>query len=240
MKRLWQSLISTVLSLGLVGAVWGASQDKFDLPEPYLGWEKAYLKNFPQLQEVMEAMINMTSKQLAKPQEDILHNRVCSALAYRMARELPKETQKLTIAADLLHNISKEEKDAVLTSLNIFENCGQMIVELKKKGYFRASPKFWTDEKIIKNPKVGGNRALIHHITGAWMAGEMIGKMGGSSREEIDKLKVAIIEHSTGYWYFRSSVDAAAGAKEAWQVVFPEPANEISKIAHDADLLNLA
>jgi len=238
MKEFLRSLGTVAICLIMVGFVWGASQEKFDLPEPYLGWEKAYLKEFPQLQEIMDRMVTTTAKQLAKPQEDILHNRVCSALAFRMARDLPKETQKLTIAADLLHNISKEEKDAVLTSPNIFENCGQMIVELKKRGYFKTSPKFWMDEKIIKNPKVGGNRALIHHITGAWMAGEMIGKMGGFSREEIDKLKVAIIEHSTGYWYFRTSVNTAVGAKESWQVVFPEPANEISRIAHDADLIS--
>jgi len=238
MKKFWQSLVIIVLGIGLVGPVWGDTQDKFDLPEPYLGWEKAYLKEFPQLQRIIDEMVNITAKQLAKPQEDILHNRVCSALAYRMTSQLPKKTQKLTIATDLLHNISKEEKEAVLTNQDIFQKCGQMISELKKKGYFKESPKFWTEEKILKNPKIGGNRALIHHITGALMAGEIISKIGGFSRDEIDKLQVAIIEHSTGYWYFRSSVDAASGQKEAWQVVFPEPENEIAKIAHDADLIS--
>jgi hypothetical protein len=51
-------------------------------------------------------------------------------------------------------------------------------------------------------------------------------------------MQVAVLEHSTGYWYFRDSVDQAAGRKGAWKVIYPEPENEIAKIAHDADLIS--
>ena len=51
-------------------------------------------------------------------------------------------------------------------------------------------------------------------------------------------IQVAVLEHSTGYWYFRDSVDAETGRKGAWQVIYPEPENEIARIAHDADLIS--
>ena len=49
---------------------------------------------------------------------------------------------------------------------------------------------------------------------------------------------VATLEHSTGYWYFRASVDTAVGKKDSWQVVFIEPEMVIARIAHDADLIS--
>jgi hypothetical protein len=51
-------------------------------------------------------------------------------------------------------------------------------------------------------------------------------------------MQVTILEHSTGYWYFRANVDDAVGRKGAWQAVFPEPENPSAKIAHDADLIS--
>jgi hypothetical protein len=218
----------------------GASQmqDKFDLPQPYLTWEKAYLAEFPDLQKLMDAMINTTVEQLKKPGEDILHNRVCSALAYEMAKNLSSKERRLVIAADILHNIAKEEASAVLTDPRVFNYASGIVTALKGAGHFKASPQFWIDEAVLKNPKVGGNRALIHHITGALKAAQITAATGGFSREEIQAMQAAIIQHSTGYWYFRSSVDRAAGKKEAWQVVFPEPETEIARIAHDADLIS--
>jgi len=213
-------------------------QDRFNLPEPYLGWEKSYLKEFPDLQKFLEIMITTTAAQLQNPSEDILHNRVCSALAYEMSRELPPEKRKLAITTDILHNIAKEEKSAVLTDPQVFKQATEMVSELKKAGYFRASPDFGGDPQILQNAKVGGNRALSHHITGALKAGQIAKQIGGISDKEIQEMQAAIIEHSTGYWYFRDSVDKAVGKKGAWQVVFPEPASEISKIAHDADLIS--
>jgi len=213
-------------------------QDRFNLPEPYLGWEKSYLKEFPDLQKFLEIMITTTAAQLQNPSEDILHNRVCSALAYEMSRELPPEKRKLAIATDILHNIAKEEKSAVLTDPQVFKQATEMVSELKKAGYFRASPDFGGDPQILQNAKVGGNRALSHHITGALKAGQIAKQIGIISDKEIQEMQAAIIEHSTGYWYFRDSVDKAVGKKGAWQVVFPEPASEISKIAHDADLIS--
>jgi hypothetical protein len=113
-----------------------------------------------------------------------------------------------------------------------------MVQALRQAGYFKASPRFWTDEAVLKNPKVGENRALIHHITGALEASQVALAAGGFSPEEIRAMQAAIIQHSTGYWYFRASVDSAVGKKDAWQIVFPEPETEIAKIAHDADLIS--
>ena len=241
MKKLFSALLGLALGFSmliLVNTTIAGAQDKFDLPEPYLSWEKSYLQEFPALQKFLEVMITTTATQIQNPAEDILHNRVCSALAYEMSKELPPEKRKLAVATDILHNIAKEEKSAVLTDLQVFKQATEMVGELKKAGYFRASPDFWGDAQILQNTKVGGNRALIHHITGALKAGQIAKQIGGISEKETQEMQAAIIEHSTGYWYFRDSVDKAIGKKGAWQVVFPEPASEISKIAHDADLIS--
>ena len=238
MRRLLHCSTVILLIFGIVGMAMAATQDKYDLPEPYLGWEKTYLEEFPVLQALMDEMINTTVGQLEEPDSDILHNRVCSALAYRMAKQMTKDAQKLAVATDLLHNISKEEKRAILTNPEIFQQSARMVAELKKAGYFKGSDQFWSDEAILKNPKIGPNRALIHHITGALKAGQILSYIKGFSEKDVAELQVATLEHSTGYWYFRSSVDEAAGKKEAWRVVYPEPENEIAKIAHDADLIS--
>jgi len=240
MKRLLFILVFLFLSFGLVGRTEAAIQDKYDLPEPYLGWEKSYLEEFPQLQAVINIMIQGTVDQMKDPDQDILHNRVCSALVCWMAREhkLSKEDQKLAIAGDLLHNISKEEKEAILTNPELLRHASQMVTKLKESGYFKNSPRFWSDETLFKNPKIGNNRALIHHVTGAIKTGQILNQIGGFSQKDIEKLQAAIIEHSTGYWYFRDSVDEVAGYKGAWEVVFPEPESDIAKFAHDADLIS--
>lgn len=230
--------LALALVIGTSCMASAASQDKYALPEPYLAWEKAYLKEFPELQGLMDVMIATATQQLKEPGGDILHNRVCSALAYEMAQPLAKQERKLAIAADILHNISKEDKGAVLTNPDVFRKCSEMVAKLKQAGYFKGSPGFWGDEPMLKSPKVGGNLALIHHITGALTAGEIARKAGGFSEKDIEMMQVTIIEHSTGYWYFRDSVDQAAGRKGAWQSVFPEPENASAKIAHDADLIS--
>ncbi|MRR37940.1 hypothetical protein EG829_25490 [bacterium] len=227
--------IALAFVFGMAGIAGAASQDKYSLPEPYLAWEKAYLKEFPELQGLMDIMIGTTVKQLKDPEADILHNRVCSALAYEMAKKLTKAERKLAVVTDIFHNISKEDKVAVLTNPEMLVKATAMVSKLKKAGYFKNSPGFWGDEAVLKNPKVGGNLALIHHITGALTAGEIAAREKYSAKD-IDMIQVAVLEHSTGYWYFRDSVDQAAGRKGAWQVIYPEPENEIAKIAHDADL----
>ncbi len=237
-KKIVVCLIALALAFGTVGAAAAASQDKYALPEPYLAWEKAYLKEFPELQGLMDTMIATAVQQLKDPDADILHNRVCAALAYEMAKQLGKQERKLAIATDILHNISKEDKGAVLTNPEVLRKTTEMVTKLRKAGYFKNSPGFWGDEAVLKNPKVGGNLGLIHHITGALTTGEIAAKAGGFSAKDIDLMQVAVLEHSTGYWYFRDSVDAAAGRKGAWKVVYPEPENEIAKIAHDADLIS--
>jgi hypothetical protein len=235
--KIIMGLIAMLCVAGMAGIAVAATQDKYGLPEPYLAWEKAYLKEFPELQGLMDIMIDTTVKQLKDPEADILHNRVCSALACEMAKKLSKAERKLAVATDLLHNISKEDKAAVLTNPEMLAKATGMVSKLKKAGYFKNSPGFWGDEAVLKNPKVGGNLALIHHITGALTAGEIAAREKFSAKD-IDMIQVAVLEHSTGYWYFRDSVDAAAGRKGAWQVIYPEPENEIAKIAHDADLIS--
>jgi len=240
MKKLFSAFsLTLVFSLLIIGntAIAG-TQDKFNLPEPYLSWEKSYLNEFPDLQKFLEAMITTTATQLQSPSEDILHNRVCSALAYEMSKDLSPEKRKLAIATDILHNIAKEDKTAVLTDPKVFKKATEMVTELKKAGYFRSSPDFWGDAQVLLNTKVGANRALIHHITGGLTAAQIAKQIGGFSEKEIQEMQSAVIEHSTGYWYFRDSVDQAAGKKGAWHAVYPEPASEISKIAHDADLIS--
>ena len=236
-KRFIIYAIALAFVFGMAGIAAAASQDKYGLPEPYLAWEKAYLKEFPELQGLMDIMIGTTVKQLKDPEADILHNRVCSALAYEMAKKLSKAERKLAVVTDIFHNISKEDKAAVLTNPEMLAKATAMVSKLKKAGYFKNSPGFWGDEAVLKNPKVGGNLGLIHHITGALTAGEIAAKEKFSAKD-IDMIQVAVLEHSTGYWYFRDSVDAAAGRKGAWQVIYPEPENEIAKIAHDADLIS--
>lgn len=238
MKKLIICLIASVCFAGMVSVAVAASQDTYSLPEPYLTWEKGFLKEFPPLQGLMDTMIGTTVMQLKAPEADILHNRVCSALSYEMAKTLSKEERKLAVATDILHNISKEDKSAVLTNPDVFRRAAEMVSKLKKEGYFKSSPGFWNDEALLKNPKIGTNLGLIHHITGALTAGEIAGKSGGFFGKDLDAIQVAIVEHSTGYWYFRSSVDDAAGRKDAWKVVYPEPENDIARIAHDADLIS--
>jgi hypothetical protein len=155
-----------------------------------------------------------------------------------MSKELPSEKRKLAIATDILHNIAKEEKTGVLTDPQVFKKATEMVTELKKAGYFRSSPDFWGDAQVLLNTKVGANRALIHHITGALTAAQIAKQIGGFSEKEIQEMQAAVIEHSTGYWYFRDSVDQAVNKKGAWRTVYPEPASDISKIAHDADLIS--
>ena len=80
-KKCIAGIIALVIVVGAAGTAAAASQDRYALPEPYLAWEKAYLKEFPELQGLMDVMIDTTVKQLKDPEADILHNRVCSALA---------------------------------------------------------------------------------------------------------------------------------------------------------------
>ena len=237
MKRFVIGLVAVVLVFGAAGIAGAASQGKYGLPEPYLAWENAYLKEFPELQGLMDIMIGTTVAQLKNPEADILHNRVCSALACEMAKDLPKAERKLAVATDILHNISKEDKAAVLTNPEMLLKTTGMVSKLRKAGYFRNSPGFWGDEAVLINPKVGGNLGLIHHVTGAVTAGELAAREKFPAKD-VDRIQVAVLEHSTGYWYFRDSVDAAAGRKGAWQVIYPEPENEIARIAHDADLIS--
>jgi hypothetical protein len=240
MAKLGFAFMLLVLGPGYVGLAGAGAQDRYDLPEPYLSWERAYLGTFPRLQGIMDTMVKITVVQLKEPEQDILHNRVTSALVSKMANDLklPQDTQRLALVADLLHNIDKEEQAAVLTDAEVMRQCDQMIKRLRAAGYFKGSPRFWTDAEVLRTPKVGANRALIHHITSGLSAGRIMSEVGGFSTEDVARVQAAIVAHSTGYWYFRASIDELVGRNDAWQVVYPEPESIMDKLAHDADLIS--
>ena len=238
MKRTTLIIIAFLLQLPTGG--WAASQDKFGLPQPYLNWEQQYLKDFPDLQRLMDVMVETSTRQLKDPSQDILHNRVCSALAQRMATDmkLRKADRKLAIATDLLHNISKEERPMVLTDPKFLGQASELVARLRKEKLLTGSPAFWTDTAILSNKAIGANLSLIHHMTGAITAGEILSSIKGYSARDVGRVQAAIVGHSTGYWYFRKSIDDATKQPDAWRKVYPEPEGDIAKIAHDADLIS--
>lgn len=233
-------IAALAFSLVAVQPALAASQDKYDLPEPFLTMEKNYLKETPDLQKVMDVMIATEERQVKDPTQDILHNRLCAAFVSKMAadQKMSAADRRLALAGDILHNISKEEKESVLTDPQQLAKARDMVARLRKAGYLKNSPNFWSDESILTNPKIGNNHALIHNITGAVMAGELLRQVGGYTDQEIAAIEAAVVEHSTGYWYFRDSIDKAAGKKGAWESVYPEPENDIAKFTHDADLIS--
>lgn len=238
MKRIALIVIAALLVLPLSG--WAASQDKFELPQPYLNWERQYLKDFPDLQRVMDVMVETSTRQLKDPSQDILHNRVCSALAHRMGEDMKLRAadRKLAIVTDLLHNISKEERPMVLTDAAVLNQASDMVSRLRKAKQLTGSPAFWTDTAMFSNKAIGGNLSLIHHITGAITAGEIMNSLKGYSANDIARVQAAIVSHSTGYWYFRKSIDDASKQPDAWRKVYPEPDNDLAEIGHDADLIS--
>lgn len=239
MKKLGGVLALTGLFCCASGA-FAASQDAFTLPEPYLGWEQQYLKQSPELQGLMDTMTANSQAMLKKPDQDILHNRVCAAIALKMAtdRKGSAELQKLGPATDILHNIAKDNKELVLSKPEILERVVKLVGELKKNGKFGKSPEFFTDVEVLKIPEIANNLGLIHHLTGAVQAGDILRKAGGFTEDEIRTIQTAILAHSTGYWYFRESVDKAAGRDNAWKTVYPLPESDIDNFAHDADLIS--
>lgn len=234
-KLLLAAAVGFCISLPSLAAL----QDKYSLPEQYLKSEQAYLKEFPKLQDVMDIMIVETEKQLPKPQNDILHNRVCTALVYEMAKEegMKPDDVFIAVAGDIMHNITKADKTAVLTDKEKLAKADAMVKKLKDKGFFKDSPKFWTDTSIYANPKLGNSQDHTHHITGAVVTGELLKDLG-LTEEQMNKLQAAIVEHSTGYWYFRDAVSDTLGDKEGWALVFPAPEGTLSKFIHDADLIS--
>ena len=238
MKRIAWIVIAFLLQLPTWG--WAASQDKFQLPQPYLDWEQQYLKDFPDLQRLMDVMIETSTRQIKDPSQDILHNRVCSALAQRMATDmkLHRADRKLAIATDLLHNISKEERPMVLTDDKVLKQASDMVARLRKEKQLTGSPAFSSDPSVFSDEAVGANLSLIHHVTGAITAGEILTSLKGYSARDIARVQAAIVAHSTGYWYFRKSIDDAMKQPDAWRKVYPEPESDLAKIAHDGDLIS--
>lgn len=239
MKR-WIALSSTVLMLLGTLPAFAASQDTYSLPDSYLKHEKAYLKAYPKLQPLMDVMIKNSQTLLQDPDQDILHNRVCAALAYQMAvsNKKSERLRMLAPAGDLLHNISKDNKSVLLNDPAILEKLSNIVSRLKKAGYFKKSPNFYKDPSLSALKSVSTNLGLIHHLTGAVVAGDILQTTGSFTQKDIDDMQAAIIAHSTGYWYFRDSVDAAAKRKGAWKDVYPEPESDLDKYVHDADLIS--
>ncbi|MCF0253490.1 MAG: hypothetical protein HUK26_04060, partial [Duodenibacillus sp.] len=151
--------------------------------------------------------------------------------------KMNKRDLRLAITGDLLHNIAKEDKNQVLTNTYLVARTDKAVKSLQGAGYLKGSPAFWTDTSIFKNPKLGNNRGHVHHLTGTVVAGQ-IAKSIGFSDKEITDLQVGIIEHSTGYWYFRTAVDGTLQRPEGWRLVFPAPENQLADYIHDADLVS--
>ena len=215
-------------------------QDRYSLRDPCLGWERQYLGDFPGLQQVMDVMVDTTARQLDDPTQDILHNRLCSAIAYRMASDmgLPCNDRRLIIAGDLLHNIGKEDRTQVLTDGKLLVRASEMVARLRAAQRLTGSPWFWTDPGIFRSSALGANLSLVHHITGAVAAAEILQSMQGFSADDILRVQEAILAHSTGCWYFRRSVDGVARAADAWRNVYPQPEGPLATIVHDADLVS--
>lgn len=239
MKRFFTG-IGVLLFLFSAMPAFAASQDAYPLHEPYLGWEKAYLKAYPKLQPLMDAMVKNSETRLKDPAQDILHNRVCAALAYTMAvdAKTPERVRMLAPATDLLHNISKDDKEFLLNDPAKLKLVSDAVAKLKRAGKFKKSSKFYSDPSAQSLKNVGANLALIHHLTGAVEAARILEKSGGFTARDSADMQAAIMAHSTGYWYFRDSVDEAAKRKGAWQEVYPEPESSLDKFAHDADLIS--
>lgn len=240
MKRFWHLLAMGICLFLFSSTCQAAVQDKYPLPAPYAQLEKQYLEEYPDLQKTMDDMILTTEKQMAKPQNDILHNRICTALVYQMAKhdKLSKKETRLAIAGDLLHNIAKQDKDYVLSNPSLLDGTVKITANLRKKGYLKKSREFMEKPEMFQNPKLGNNRGLIHHLTGAVLAGELLQKEGFKPKD-IALLQACIVEHSTGYWYFRDQVDKMfADVPEAWKYVYPEPENRLADYIHDADLVS--
>lgn len=240
MKRIVPVGLGFMCFLSMSGLAFSASQDSYELPEPYIIWEKGYVKEFPGLQGLMDVMTANSNAMLKNPNQDILHNRVCAAIASKMAldRNASPELRKLGPATDILHNIAKDNKELVLSKPEVLERVTELVADLKKAGKFQKSPEFFTDIEVLKLPAVANNLGLIHHLTGAVQAGDILRKAGGFTDDEIRTIQTAILAHSTGYWYFRDSVDKAAGKEGAWKSVYPQPESDIDNFAHDADLIS--
>ena len=238
MRRIILIFVAILSQLPACG--WAASQDRFELPQPYLDWERQYLKEFPDLQRIMDVMVETSARQLKDPSQDILHNRVCSALAHRMAGDmkLSPADREMAIVTDLLHNISKEERPLVLTDPKVLQQASDLVAQLRREKLLAGSPDLWTDRAMFSNVMIGANLSLIHHITGAITAGQILNSTKAYSARDIARVQAAIVAHSTGYWYFRKSIDDAMNQPGAWRKVYPEPEGDIAKIAHDADLIS--
>jgi hypothetical protein len=86
--------------------------------------------------------------------------------------------QKLATAADIVHNIAKEDKNAILSNPALFADLAALVDRLKASGKLSDSPEFFSDTSILLNPKIGNNHGLIHHLTGSLSAGQILRTMG--------------------------------------------------------------
>lgn len=206
--------------------------------EPYRGWETACLAEHLDLRGLMAHTIRTAQARLRDPEADILHARICAALAYDLARHLPAGARRLVVAAALLHDNAKGDAEAPLTDPEVFRRTRDAITYLKAAGHFADSPVFWKDEAALRHPGVGGDRTLIHHLTGVPGADRILHELGGFSEAEIRSVQAAVAAHSTGYWYFRESVDRIVDRPMAWQEIYPVPGGDIARIVHDADLVS--
>lgn len=152
MKRILRFFLMGICLFMISSTCQAAAQDKYPLPAPYAQLEKQYLEEYPDLQKTMDDMILTTEKQMEKPQNDILHNRICTALVYQMAKHdrLSKRETHLAIAGDLLHNIAKQDKDYVLSNPSLLDSTVKITANLRKKGYLKKSREFMEKPEMFQ------------------------------------------------------------------------------------------
>ena len=77
----------------------------------------------------------------------------------------------------------------MLADPKVLQQASGMVARLRREKLLTGSAAFWSDPAVFGNPAIGANLSLIHHITGAITAGEILSStMGYSARDELVKL----------------------------------------------------
>ena len=216
-------------------------QSAYPLEKKYLSAENDYLKKYPDLQDALDAFYHASLKDIGDANSvdmnvAMTHTRTVAAIMTDMAKSLPVKDIKIAYVTALMHDVDKMNPKDVLTDPSVFDQVKSMVYDLKAKGYFQNSPNFFANENILKTPGIGDQPATIHNLTSPLRA-EKIMDVLGYSAEDIEKVKVAILEHSTQYWYFRDDIDTKTGISGAWEDFYPKTETPLGIAISDADNL---
>jgi hypothetical protein len=257
-NKFFQSLfisLAIVFSLSLPVSVFAAQtaavtssqtasqkQASYPLEERYLKAENAYLSKFPDLQDMLNAFYYASAKDIGDTNVTdmnvaMTHTRTVAAIMSDLAKSMPAKEQKLAIVTALMHDVDKMNPNDVLTDPRVFDEVKAMVQNLKSKGNFKDSPNFFANEAALKTPGVGDNPATIHNLTSPIRTHQIM-EVLGYSEADIEKVEVAIFEHSTQYWYFRDDIDNRIGIQGAWEDFYPQTVTPLGMAISDADNLS--